>query len=91
MALIPALLAIGGLFVAHIPKGWSHRHQRVAGLALSALLAVLVATGYLLYYAGGETLREWSGLVHWTLGLAVPAVFIWHYVNGWRRRSRNGR
>lgn len=85
--LIPALLAIGGMFVAHIPKGWNHTGQRVAGIALCAILAVLIASGYLLYYAGGEALREWTSLVHWTIGLALPIFFVWHYLGG--RRERN--
>ena len=87
--LIPALLGIGGLFVAHIPKGWDHPAQRVAGIALSAFLAVIVVTGYLLYYVGDEALREWSSVIHWVLGLASPLVFFWHYLKG--RALRRGR
>lgn len=86
--LIPVLLGIGGMFVAHIPKGWSHSAQRLAGIVLTSVLAVLVATGYLLYYAGGEALREWSSLVHWTIGLSLPAIFLWHYINGQLVRRR---
>lgn len=90
LILIPALLAIGGMFVAHIPKGWDHRAQRLVGIALCAVLGVLIGSGYLLYYAGGEALREWSSLVHWGLGLALPAIFLWHYLNGLAAR-RGGR
>lgn len=46
LVLIPALLGIGGMFVPHIPKGWGHAHQRIAGIALCAVLAVLIASGY---------------------------------------------
>lgn len=88
LVLIPALLAIGGMFVVHIPKGWSHTRQRVAGAALCAVLAVLIASGYLLYYAGDDALREWSSLTHWTIGLALPGVFLWHYVDGTAARRR---
>jgi hypothetical protein len=88
LVLIPALLGIGGMFVAHIPKGWTHVHQRVAGVALCALLAVLIISGYMLYYVGDEALRGWSSLIHWALGLGLPAIFIWHYLNGLRARRR---
>ena len=88
--LIPALLGIGALFVVHIPKGWDHRRQRLAGIALSVALAVLIASGYLLYYAGGEALREWTSLSHWVLGLALPVSFLWHYLNGQAVR-KNGK
>lgn len=86
--LIPALLGIGGMFVAHIPKGWDHQHQRVAGIALCAVLAVLIGSGYLLYYVGDEGARAWTSLVHWGLGLGLPAVFLWHYLNGLSARRR---
>lgn len=84
--MIPALLAIGGMLVAHIPKGWNHTRQRVAGITLCAVLAVLVVSGYMLYYVGDEALREWSSLMHWTIGLGLPGVFLWHYINGLRDR-----
>lgn len=90
LLLIPVLLGIGGMFVAHIPKGWSHSRQRVAGVALCAVLAVLIASGYLLYYVGEETARGWTSLAHWTIGLGLPAVFLWHYINGLAARRRAG-
>jgi hypothetical protein len=90
LALIFALLAIGAMFVAHIPKGWSHRRQRVAGVTLCALLAVLIASGYMLYYVSGDDLRQWTSIVHWSLGLPLPAIFTWHYLNGLRARRRVG-
>lgn len=91
LVLIPALLGIGGMFVAHIPKGWDHVHQRVAGIALGAVLSVLIASGYMLYYVGDEGLRAWTSLAHWGLGIILPAIFLWHYLNGLlvrRRRTR---
>jgi hypothetical protein len=86
--LIPALLGIGGMFVAHIPKGWSHNQQRIVGTALCITLALLVASGYLLYYLGDETARAWTSLAHWAVGLGLPAIFLWHYLNGLSARRR---
>ena len=48
LVLIPALLALGGLLVAHIPKGWKDVAQRNIGLGLSAVLCLLIISGYLL-------------------------------------------
>jgi hypothetical protein len=77
--LIPALLAMGGLTFVHLPVGWRDRSRRNLGLALTIVAAFLLVTGYLLYYAGGETLREWSAITHWVVGLASPVLFFWHY------------
>jgi len=74
--LIPALLGIGGMLVAHIPKGWTHEHQRIAGIALCVVLLALTVSGYMLYYVGGEAVREWTSLIHWVVGLALPIIFL---------------
>jgi hypothetical protein len=87
LALIPALLGIGGLLVAHMPKGWAYPHQRLAGSVLAALLLALTLTGYLLYYASAEGLRSWSSIIHWGLGLATPLIFIWHYQGKIKKRK----
>lgn len=84
--LIPALLGIGGMLIAHIPKGWDYKRQRVLGVALCVILAVLIGSGYLLYYAGDDVLREWSSFAHWAIGLTLPGIFLWHYVNGQKAR-----
>lgn len=84
--LIPALLGIGGMLVAHIPKGWDYKRQRVLGIALCLVSAELIGSGYLLYYAGDEVLREWSSLAHWAIGLTLPAIFLWHYISGQKAR-----
>lgn len=86
--LIAALLGIGGMFIAHIPKGWSQRHQRVAGVVLSGIIGVLIISGYMLYYVGIEAVRAWTSVVHWSLGLSLPAIFTWHYVKARRSRKR---
>ncbi|PKB14937.1 hypothetical protein B0I00_2539 [Novosphingobium kunmingense] len=94
LVLIPALLGIGGMLVVHIPKGWAYVHQRIAGIALCAVLGVLIASGYMLYYVGDELVRDWTSMVHWIIGLVLPAVFLWHYLNGLlvrRRKAGSGR
>ena len=52
-----------------------HVRQRVLGLALCGVLAVLIASGYLLYYAGEETLREWTGLLGYKLAGKIDDIF----------------
>ena len=78
LAMIAALLAIGGLLTAHVMAGWEIRQQRVRGIAIGATVLVLIATGYLQYYAGNQQLRESVSTIHWILGLGSPAIFLWH-------------
>ena len=89
------LAAFGGLFVlgalaaAHIPQGWrlSQRRrwtgQRLSGLTLCALAALLVLTGYLLFYFATEAVRPALGWLHAAVGLAMAVLLLAH-----RRRAR---
>ena len=78
--LIPALLGFGGLFIVHIPKGWKDTSQRVAGVTLTVIFSVLILSGYLLYYVGIESVRDWTSIIHWVIGLGSPVIFVWHYL-----------
>src|SRR5207237_5967037 len=53
-----ALVLLGTLLPHHVPSGWSAKRNKASGVAILALSAALVASGYLLYYSGDETYRQ---------------------------------
>lgn len=73
-----ALWIFGLLWGVHVLNGWSAGRRRWSGGALFAAFALLIVSGYLLYYAGDEGLRDVVGVAHWVIGLGAPAAFIWH-------------
>ncbi len=73
-AAMPALLLLGAL-LPHVAWGWRLAHNRASGIALLALNGVLIVTGYFLYYAGDDVLRQSAGVIHLVLG-AVLAVLL---------------
>jgi hypothetical protein len=84
-----ALLALGSLLAQHIRFGWSARRNRTSGSLLGGFAALIVLTGYGLYYAG-EDLREWSKWTHLALGtlaFIAPPLHVWL---GRRTRQRRG-
>lgn len=87
-AAFAGLWLLGLLWVVHLVPGWNAR-RRWSGIVLVVLLALLVVSGYLLYYAGGEQAREVIALVHWLLGLALPLPLLWHGLRG--RQARTAR
>ncbi len=68
----------GWLWNAHLGAAWRTRRQRGTGVTLAAVFALLIVTGYLLYYLAGDYARAVTGVVHWSLGLAAVAVFLAH-------------
>jgi len=81
-----ALLAFGAVLPGHVRAAWNARRNRVSGLAMIAVLAVLLGSGLLLYY-GSEEWREGVVWSHWGAGFLALLAFPLHLVLG----SRAGR
>lgn len=81
-AAMAGLVVYGSLLPVHIQRAWSVRRNIVLGIGLVCLMLLLTLTGYLLYYAGGEQTRPVISTLHWLVGLAVPALLVWHIVSG---------
>lgn len=75
------LVVIGSLLVDHVPLGWRRKKHRPSGIGLLSTAAILILTGWGLYYAGSKSLRGWTSIVHWSLGLASPAFLF--FTCGW--------
>jgi hypothetical protein len=91
-AAFAALWLFGLLWGVHVVNGWKARRRRWSGGALFGSALALIASGYLLYYAGGETLRAATSITHWALGLAAPALFLIHryFAREAKRPNANG-
>jgi len=86
-AAMAGLIVYGSLLPVHVRRAWSIRRNVVLGIGLVSVMLLLTITGYLLYYAGDENTRPFISAGHWILGLAVPALLVWHVVSG-RARAR---
>ena len=90
LAAFISLFAFGLLWGVHIRAGLAFARRRLSGLLLLVLLIILSLSGYLLYYAGDETLRDAVRVVHWLLGLALLLPFVVHVVRARRQRDARG-
>ncbi len=72
------LWALGLLWGVHVVNGWRLRRRRWTGGVLLGLLAVLILSGYLLYYTGEDTLRPVVSAIHWAVGLALLLAYLTH-------------
>jgi hypothetical protein len=87
MAMI-ALVLIGAMIPLHIQRSWRAGKNRVSGIVMIGVNAILVATAWGLYYAGSDGLRTFVADVHIAVGLALPALAIVHMVLGRRAKER---
>ena len=87
---VHGVLAVGGVFLlgwitaAHVKERWPSERNRLSGLTLAAIAAVLVLSGYALYYTTGSP-HEGAALVHEGLGVCALVAALAHW---WRRRPR---
>ena len=73
-----AIWLFGLLWGAHIGPGWARKRLRKSGGWLVGSLIFLTISGYLLYYLTGDQSRSVASLLHWSLGLVIPALFAVH-------------
>lgn len=86
-AAMMGLYLLGMLWGPHIRNAWVRRRNRTAGAVFGALTAVLVMTGYALYYVNGELLRQAAEILHWVAGVVVCIALWVHIVIGRRNRK----
>jgi len=88
-AAMASLVLLGMMLVEHVGAGWRGERNKTSGIAILALVAVLVVTGYLLYYAGGEELRQAASLLHLVAGVVLPLVIVFHALRLMLARRRH--
>jgi len=81
------LWTFGMLWSGHIVAAWKTGRHRLSGVATASTMLVLIVTGYLLYYAGGDETRPVLSALHWAIGLVLPATYLWHRCAKDRRRK----
>lgn len=73
------LVLFGVLWDSHIVKKVKYPKKRRSGIFMALFMGILAITGYLLYYAGDDGVRNVSSVVHTGVGLVFFGVFCWHY------------
>ena len=77
----------GWIWTTHILPWWHGQRRRNSGIVLIAVAGVLIVSGYLLYYASGDAVREWVSLIHWCVGLAAAIPMVVHALRSRRYRA----
>jgi hypothetical protein len=79
LLIVPLLIGLGGLWVAHIPDGWKPKKKKLSGISLIFSLSFLILSGLMLYYLRPLYLKDFTGLSHSILGLILVPLVFWHY------------
>lgn len=77
-AALLSVFVFGQLYSSHIRVSWRVGRKRGSGATLVGVIATLVVSGYLLYYASNEDLRDVTARAHFWLGALAPLPFLFH-------------
>ena len=78
---VPALYLFGWISARHALDGWRMARRRPSGALVFVTLAVLVLSGFALYFLSGDGVRAFAAVVHEAIGVAAIAAALLH----WRR------
>jgi ABC-type nitrate/sulfonate/bicarbonate transport system permease component len=73
-----------------VRRAWVVRRNRFSGLTVATAFALLVFSGYALYYLVDETTRPPVSILHWIVGLALVPMLVVHIATGRRSRALGG-
>ena len=85
------LIVSGTLLPVHVAPALHWGKNRMTGVLMLAVVALLVLTAYGLYYVVGDSWRAWMSTIHWTSGLGATAGLTAHVWLGKRRRYQHRR
>lgn len=85
------LVVLGSVLPVHARRAWHARLNYRTGIGVLAVAALLVLSGYALYYASGENSRPWLSLLHWAIGLLAAPMLTLHVLRGKRAAKLRAR
>jgi hypothetical protein len=77
----------GTLLHTHMQAAWRQQRNRATGAVMATTVTLLTLSGFALWYAGGETLRQAAEIAHWVTGFGLPMVLMVHMLAGTRRHD----
>ena len=83
------VLVLGTLLPTHVRRAWHAHKNRGNGVLFLAAVGLLTFSGYALYYLGNESWRAATSKFHLWLGVAIPALLVWHTISGRRATKRD--
>ncbi len=92
--LVHGIVAIFGMYLLgwvtarHVLKWWPGRLRRLSGATLATFLALLVVTGFALFFVSDDRWQRAAATFHDVLGLAVTGFGIQHWFFARRRDMR---
>ena len=87
VAAILSMYLFGWITARHVLRWWPGHLRRLSGGALAAFLAVLIVSGFALFFLIDDESQHIAAAIHEVLGLGVTVFAIQHWFFGRGRRA----
>lgn len=77
---IASMYLFGWITARHILRWWSARLRRISGAVLAAAFAILIVSGFALFFLVDADLQRGAALIHEVLGLGVTVFAVQHWL-----------
>ena len=81
-------LAMLGTLLSHVRRGFAVKTNRLSGAYTIGVNGALALTGWLVYYVTEDAARQWSSVIHWSVGLSILPLLYAHTQLGRRWANR---
>jgi hypothetical protein len=82
---VASLYLFGWIGARHALRWWARGLRRMSGGALASVLALLIVSGFALFFLSSDAWQRYTAAVHDVLGIAVTLFAIQHWFFGNRR------
>ena len=82
---IAAMYLLGWITARHVLRRWTSGMRRLSGSVLAAMLALLVISGFALFFVSEDAWQHAAAVVHEVLGVAVTVFAVQHWFFRGRR------
>lgn len=77
---VASVFLFGWLTSRHVVEAWRQHHNRSSGIVLLAVVALLVLSGYSLYYLSDDLPRRSIAIMHEALGIVSAILALVHWL-----------
>ncbi len=82
------MVGLGSVIPGHVSRAWSMQRNVRTGVFMLTMMTILSLSGYFLYYLGAQVFRDFTAIVHWVIGLALPFLVWLHVQRGVKTRAK---
>ena len=86
---VASMYLFGWISARHVLRGWAEGRRRFSGGTLATLLALLIMSGFALFFLSSDAWQRYAAGAHDVLGIGITLLAIQHWFFGKRSLQKD--